>query len=200
MAARVSTQYSSRGCAVQRRASAIQTVDLWEFDDSTRHLGVACDSGGLLALLHRLSGPSGGTEIGNALAKVAEQGRCHGMAVNSLTSVSLDPCTLLFCVNHNSLTGAAIKKRGTFAVNMLANDQHRLVRQFCANPNDRFANVPSVLHYYRRSRLATKESTAYLDHLRLRHWGKLRRSRAMTVGQPRSKRQERNGRDDRDEE
>jgi 3-hydroxy-9,10-secoandrosta-1,3,5(10)-triene-9,17-dione monooxygenase reductase component len=70
---------------------------------------------------------------------------CHGMAVNSLTSVSLDPCLLLFCVKHGSKTGAAIRERRTFAVNLLAGDQHHLVKQFCANPEDRFAGVPMAL-------------------------------------------------------
>jgi 3-hydroxy-9,10-secoandrosta-1,3,5(10)-triene-9,17-dione monooxygenase reductase component len=70
---------------------------------------------------------------------------CHGMAVNSLTSVSLDPCMVLFCVKHGSKTGAAIKERGAFAVNLLAGEQQHLVKQFCANPEDRFAGVPMVL-------------------------------------------------------
>lgn len=69
----------------------------------------------------------------------------HGMAVNSLTSVSLDPCMVLFCVKHGSKTGAAVRERGAFAVNLLSRDQHHLVKQFCANPEDRFAGVPMVL-------------------------------------------------------
>ena len=67
------------------------------------------------------------------------------MAVNSLTSVSLDPCLLLFCVARSSATGAAIKARGAFAVNLLAGEQKNLVKQFCSNPHDRFAGVPMRL-------------------------------------------------------
>lgn len=70
---------------------------------------------------------------------------CHGMAVNSLTSVSLDPCMVLFCVKHGSKTGSAIKERGSFAVNLLAGEQHHLIKQFCGNPDDRFAGVPMAM-------------------------------------------------------
>lgn len=68
-----------------------------------------------------------------------------GMAVNSLTAVSLDPCLLLFCANRGSSTASSIKARGAFAVNMLADDQHHLVKQFCGNPQDRFMGVSMVL-------------------------------------------------------
>ncbi|HEX2216091.1 MAG TPA: flavin reductase, partial [Xanthobacteraceae bacterium] len=44
----------------------------------------------------------GAFATGVAIVTTYEGGRCHGMAVNSLTSVSLDPCLLLFCVKRSS--------------------------------------------------------------------------------------------------
>jgi 3-hydroxy-9,10-secoandrosta-1,3,5(10)-triene-9,17-dione monooxygenase reductase component len=59
--------------------------------------------------------------------------------------VSLDPCLLLFCANRGSATAAGVKTRGAFAVNLLADEQHHLVKQFCGNLGDRFMGVPMVL-------------------------------------------------------
>lgn len=87
----------------------------------------------------------GAFATGVAIITTQNEDGCHGMAVNSLTSVSLDPCSVLFCVKHGSKTGAAIKERGSFAVNLLSGEQQHLVKQFCANPEDRFAGVPMVM-------------------------------------------------------
>jgi hypothetical protein len=78
-------------------------IDLWEFDNLVRHIG---SSGGssragseagsdALALLQQLSGPDGGTEIGNALREVIAQsaaqdvliitdGKSHALDVHKL--------------------------------------------------------------------------------------------------------------------
>ena len=78
---------------------------------------------------------------GVAIVTTHGDGRPHGMAVNSLTSVSLDPCLLLFCVKRGSETGAAIRRRGSFAVHLLSGQQQHLVKQFCGNAGDRFADI-----------------------------------------------------------
>lgn len=87
----------------------------------------------------------GAFATGVAIVTTRTDEGCHGMAVNSLTALSLDPCQLLFCVGHGSATGAVIKARGAFAVNLLAREQQHLAKQFCGNPNDRFAGVPMAL-------------------------------------------------------
>ena len=84
----------------------------------------------------------GAFATGVAVISTRNSDGCHGMAVNSLTSVSLDPCLILFCVKRTSATGKAIKAQGEFAVNLLGDHQQHLIKQFCANPNDRFAGVP----------------------------------------------------------
>jgi 3-hydroxy-9,10-secoandrosta-1,3,5(10)-triene-9,17-dione monooxygenase reductase component len=83
----------------------------------------------------------GAFATGVAIVTTQHEGRRYGMAVNSLTSVSLDPCLLLICTKRGSETAAAIRTRGEFAVNLLANDQHHLVKQFCGNPDDRFTGL-----------------------------------------------------------
>ena len=55
---------------------------------------------------------------------------CSARPINSLTSVSLEPCMLLFCTNEGSATGAAIRKRGLFSVNILGQHQSELSARF----------------------------------------------------------------------
>ena len=90
---------------------------------------------------------------GVAVLTAYHEGQKFGMTVNSLTSVSLDPCQLLVCVNHGSATGAAIKASGIFAVNLLDHDQLDVANSFVGRNATRFetaacsagpANVPVV--------------------------------------------------------
>ena len=69
---------------------------------------------------------------GVAIVTACADGREYGMAVNSLTSVSLDPCLLLVCIRNGSRTGAAIKQAGSFGVSVLAHDQHEVCKAYCA--------------------------------------------------------------------
>ena len=66
-------------------------------------------------------------------------GADHGMTVNSLTSVSLDPCMLLVCVKNGSGTGAAIRSSGRFGISVLGLEQSRLSREFCGNDAQRWS-------------------------------------------------------------
>lgn len=54
----------------------------------------------------------------------------HGMTANSLTSVSLDPLLLLFCVRHGARTGALVKQTRRFSVNILSHEHEALSRRF----------------------------------------------------------------------
>lgn len=53
-------------------------------------------------------------------------GRPAGMAVQSFSSVSLDPPLVCFCPAHTSTTWPRIRAAGRFAVNVLAEDQREL--------------------------------------------------------------------------
>ena len=64
-----------------------------------------------------------------------------GATVNSLTSVSLKPCMLLFCVSDGSATGMAIRNSGRFSVNILGQHQSDLSARFTQAAKDRFADL-----------------------------------------------------------
>jgi flavin reductase (DIM6/NTAB) family NADH-FMN oxidoreductase RutF len=51
-------------------------------------------------------------------------GNWHGLAATAVTSVSMDPPSLLICVNRAASTRSPIETRGAFCVNVLAAD-HR---------------------------------------------------------------------------
>ncbi|MFG2644239.1 flavin reductase family protein [Streptomyces sp. NPDC048370] len=70
-----------------------------------------------------------------------EDGRPVGMAVQSFSSVSLDPPLVCFCPAHTSTTWPRIRAAGRFAVNVLAADQEELCRRFAVTGGDKFAGT-----------------------------------------------------------
>lgn len=68
-------------------------------------------------------------------------GRPVGMAVQSFSSVSLDPPLVCFCPAHTSSTWPWIRAAGRFAVNVLAADQEELCRRFAVTGGDKFAGT-----------------------------------------------------------
>lgn len=64
-----------------------------------------------------------------------------GLAVNSFTSVSLEPPLVAICVSTRSTTWPKIQASGTFCVNVLADDQEALCRVFAARGTDKFQGV-----------------------------------------------------------
>jgi flavin reductase (DIM6/NTAB) family NADH-FMN oxidoreductase RutF len=64
-----------------------------------------------------------------------------GLAVNSFTSVSLDPPLVAFCVSTTSTTWPRLRAIGAFCVNILAEDQEALCRTFAGHGHDRFLGV-----------------------------------------------------------
>lgn len=68
-------------------------------------------------------------------------GRPVGMAVQSFSSVSLDPPLVCFCPARTSTTWPRIQAAGAFAVNILAADQEELCRRFAVTGGDKFAGV-----------------------------------------------------------
>ena len=61
---------------------------------------------------------------------LTEEGEVAGLTVNSLTSASLDPLLLLFCVRNDSQSGQAILRTGRFSANVLAAHQKNIARHF----------------------------------------------------------------------
>jgi len=78
---------------------------------------------------------------------VGHAGRPHGLTCTSLTSVTLDPPTLLVCLDLRSGTLAAARHGGCFAVNLLHVRARRAAEVFASPTPDRFSQVawrPSV--------------------------------------------------------
>lgn len=64
-----------------------------------------------------------------------------GLAVNSFTSVSLEPPLVAFCVSRESITWPMLRTAGAFCVNILAEDQEAVSRAFAGRGPDRFLGV-----------------------------------------------------------
>lgn len=65
-----------------------------------------------------------------------------GLTVNSFTSVSLDPPTVLICIDRGSTSHDRLVDAGAFTVNILASGQDALASRFATDPAaDRFDGV-----------------------------------------------------------
>lgn len=71
----------------------------------------------------------------------AGDGTLSGMAVSSFTSVSLDPPLVAFFPAITSSSWAKMKEAEHFGVNILAQDQRSICRQFAVSGADKFAGV-----------------------------------------------------------
>ena len=78
---------------------------------------------------------------GVAVVTVFQDGKPHGMTVNSLTSVSLDPPLLLVCMAPRARTAQALVSEGRFAVSVLAAGQEHIARRFATPHEDHFAGL-----------------------------------------------------------
>jgi 3-hydroxy-9,10-secoandrosta-1,3,5(10)-triene-9,17-dione monooxygenase reductase component len=90
---------------------------------------------------NRFRSVMGGFATGVAVIATEWNGELFGATVNSLTSVSLQPCMILFCANEGSATGAAIRKRGLFSVNILGHHQFDLSVRFTERLKNRFEDL-----------------------------------------------------------
>ncbi|POX57185.1 monooxygenase [Streptomyces sp. Ru71] len=78
---------------------------------------------------------------GVAVVTALDGHRPVGMAVQSFSSVSLEPPLVCFCPAHTSTTWPRIRRFGRFAVNVLAADQEELCRRFAVTGGDKFAGT-----------------------------------------------------------
>jgi flavin reductase (DIM6/NTAB) family NADH-FMN oxidoreductase RutF len=78
---------------------------------------------------------------GVAVITTAADGEPHGMTMNSLTSVSLDPPLLLVCFNHGARTLDAVRTSGTFVVNILARRQREVAMRFAQRGESHFEGL-----------------------------------------------------------
>jgi len=75
------------------------------------------------------------------ITAVDPAGRPHGLTCTSLTSVTLNPPTLLVCLGLRSGTLAATRHCGRFAVNLLHARGRRAAEVFSSLTPDRFSQV-----------------------------------------------------------
>ncbi|HET6818201.1 MAG TPA: flavin reductase family protein [Mycobacteriales bacterium] len=78
------------------------------------------------------------------VATAEPDGRRHGMTVNSLTSVSLDPLLVLFCCERDASLHDPVLRTGTWAVSLLSAEQEAVSRWFTnreRRDRDQFADL-----------------------------------------------------------
>ncbi len=84
---------------------------------------------------------------GVTVVTVSHDGELHGMTASSFASVSLEPPLILVCLDKSSRTRALILEKGTFAVNVLADDQEEVSRSFSkrgVKPFNELAHHPGL--------------------------------------------------------
>ena len=75
------------------------------------------------------------------ITTLGDEGRPLGLTVNSLTSLSLDPPLVLWCLDRQSECTGLFAPGHHFAVNILGAGQELLARRFSTEAEDRFKNV-----------------------------------------------------------
>jgi flavin reductase (DIM6/NTAB) family NADH-FMN oxidoreductase RutF len=65
----------------------------------------------------------------------------HGATASAVSSVSLDPPSLLVCLNRAAVTETAVRESGTFVVNILREDQGELAMRFAGRHGEKFAGL-----------------------------------------------------------
>ncbi|WP_370588608.1 flavin reductase family protein [Pseudonocardia sp. C8] len=68
-------------------------------------------------------------------------GEPQGMTINSLTSVSVDPCVLLVSLTVGTRTADAVDASGAFAISILGVRQEATARRFATRGGARFEGV-----------------------------------------------------------
>ena len=81
---------------------------------------------------------------GVAVVTTLHEGRRFGVTASAVSSVSLEPPTLLVCLNRRLATRDALVAAGRFAVNVLREDQAELAVRFATPAEDKFAGVELV--------------------------------------------------------
>jgi flavin reductase (DIM6/NTAB) family NADH-FMN oxidoreductase RutF len=99
------------------------------------------DGDGSRALRDCLSNFATGVAV---ITTLGDGGRPVGLTVNSLTSLSLDPPLVLWCLDRQSDCADLFTPDHLFAVNVLGAGQERLARRFSDASEDRFKDVPTL--------------------------------------------------------
>jgi flavin reductase (DIM6/NTAB) family NADH-FMN oxidoreductase RutF len=100
---------------------------------------------------------------GVTIVTTAHAGTVRGMTANSVCSVSLDPLSVLVCVNREAITFGILDAGKVFCVNVLGEDQEALSRA-CARPDTPEAELKGVSYHLGQSGAPILEGAlAFLD-------------------------------------
>lgn len=69
------------------------------------------------------------------------KGKLHGFTATAVCSVCADPPTVLIAVNQTARTYPHIDKKGSFAINVLSEDQRGLAEHFATKSENQFDSV-----------------------------------------------------------
>jgi len=83
---------------------------------------------------------------GVTIVTTANDDEVRGMTANSVTSVSLEPLSVLVCVNREALTYRVLEASRIFCVNILSDQQEALSRA-CARPDTPEAKLEGVAYH-----------------------------------------------------
>jgi flavin reductase (DIM6/NTAB) family NADH-FMN oxidoreductase RutF len=78
---------------------------------------------------------------GVTIVTAVADGEPLGLTLQSFTSLSLDPPLVSVAVGRGSATWPLIRDTGSFAVNILTEDQEALCRRFASSGGDKFTGV-----------------------------------------------------------
>ena len=70
-----------------------------------------------------------------------DEDKVHAMTANALTSVCLDPPSVLVCVAHSTNSYKFVEKRGRFGTSILRDDQRNIGEYYARNAADRDGKV-----------------------------------------------------------
>ena len=68
-------------------------------------------------------------------------GKCYGLTMNAVTSLSLNPPMFIVCVDNNSDTLAPMCESKVFCINVLASAQQDLSNRFAKKGEEKFSSV-----------------------------------------------------------
>ena len=75
------------------------------------------------------------------LTTTGEAGVPHGLTMNAVSCVCLEPPLFLACVDKGSATLAPLLESGAFALNILARGQEAVSNTFASKNSDKFADI-----------------------------------------------------------
>ncbi len=74
---------------------------------------------------------------GIAVVTAVHEGKTRGITISAFTSVSLEPPTLLICINRQARSYLYIAQSRRFALNVLAADQREIAERFSGKRRER---------------------------------------------------------------